>query len=363
MPKLYTISNEWSPQIWFNTGGTRAKKYLQSPDGKFYYFKRSQYKEPTAVKPGKDFIYEFWSEVIAYEVGTMLGFNVLRYDIAVDGEIMGCICESMVNSDNEELIEGIQYIKSFSPSFDPNIKEHKTWYTFDLIERSIKNASLEFILTNILEIIVFDAIIGNGDRHQENWAVINEQKMISDIIVDIPDEEINESNRLSKLIFKWVKNYYKRKVHFFQKKHEQKQLPSIFYTTLKRFAPIYDSGSSLGRELTSERIDLFLKSDTDMNRYIDNGLSEIHWGNEKLSHFDLISQLLQTNYGRDIEIIIERVLQRVDKNRISDIINTVDELVPDRLIKYKIPDNRKQFMIKLITLRIEKIRTLVHERV
>jgi len=218
-------------------------------------------------------------------------------------------------------------------------------------------------LTNILEIIVFDTIIGNGDRHQENWAVINEQRMISDIIVDIPDEEINKSNRLSKLLFKWVKNYYKRKVSFFQKKHEQKQLPSIFYKTLKRFAPIYDSGSSLGRELTSDRIDLFLKSPIDLNRYIDNGMSEIHWGNKKLSHFDLISQLLQSNYRTEVEKIIERVLLRFDENRLKNIINTVDKLVPDRLMKYKIPENRKQFIIKLITSRIEKVRTLVHERV
>lgn len=98
MAKLFTITEEWNEQSWFSTGGTRAKKYFQAPNGKFYYFKRSQYREATAVKPRKDFKYEFWSEIIAYEVGVMLGFNVLRYDAAIDGNIMGCISESMINA-------------------------------------------------------------------------------------------------------------------------------------------------------------------------------------------------------------------------------------------------------------------------
>lgn len=93
MAKLFIITNEWNEQPWFSTGGTRAKKYLQAPDGKFYYFKRSQ------LRPGKDYTFEFWNEILAYELGTMLGFKMLRYDIAVDGDIMGCICQSMIDSE------------------------------------------------------------------------------------------------------------------------------------------------------------------------------------------------------------------------------------------------------------------------
>ena len=119
MPKLFIITEEWNKQPWFNTGGTREKKYLQSPDGKFYYFKRSQ------LKPHKDYRFEFWNEIIAYELGSMLGFNMLRYDAAIDGDIMGCICQSMINADQEELIEGIKYLQAFSPTYEPAKKEHQ----------------------------------------------------------------------------------------------------------------------------------------------------------------------------------------------------------------------------------------------
>jgi hypothetical protein len=73
MAKLYNIS-AWSEQSWWNTGGTRDKKiYLSPEDGELYYFKQS-------FKKGKrDYTYEFWSEIIASEVGEHLGFDILPH--------------------------------------------------------------------------------------------------------------------------------------------------------------------------------------------------------------------------------------------------------------------------------------------
>ena len=113
MVALYDITTQWNPQPWYSTGGTRAKKYIQSPEGKYYYFKRSQF------KPGKDYKFEFWSEIIACEIGESLGFNVLHYDIATDGDIMGCISASMIDPDKEELVEGIKYLQALDNTFTP----------------------------------------------------------------------------------------------------------------------------------------------------------------------------------------------------------------------------------------------------
>ena len=40
MSDIIDISS-WVPQRWYNTGGTRDKKYVLSTDGNFYYFKKS----------------------------------------------------------------------------------------------------------------------------------------------------------------------------------------------------------------------------------------------------------------------------------------------------------------------------------
>lgn len=315
MPQLFTISTEWTEQQWFSTGGTRAKKYILSPDGKFYYFKRSQFKLATPTKPGKDFKYEFWNEIIAHEVGSLLGFKVLRYDLAIDGELMGCISESMIDSENQELIEAVKYLQAYSPDYDPGKKEHRTWYTFSLIEGALESAKIGHFINDLLELIVFDALIGNGDRHQENWAVITHQRLISD----------------------------------------------VYYTPEIKFAPIYDSGSSLGRELLDETVELFLTSDKDLEKYIAKGTSEIHWENKKVSHFELIRNLLDSSHKEKVKDIIERVIRKYDGAKIEAIIEEIDQKTPENLARYKIPSHRKRLILKIITLRFETLRALLDE--
>jgi hypothetical protein len=353
MPQLFDITN-WNQQLWYNTGGTRAKKYLQSPDEKYYYFKRSY------VKPNRDYTYEFWSEVIAHQLGLMIGINVLQYDIAFDAESMGCIAENMIDTESEELIEGIQYIKALNPNFDPSIKEHKTWYTFDLIKKALTHSRVEeHFVYNILEMLVFDAIIGNGDRHQENWAIISKQTLITELIAEVPEDEVKKLSRF----FRWLIKFVKKNRGKFKEMHEKNLAPKSLYHSERRFAPIYDSGSSLGRELSTEKIDNLLKSNDEFKRYINNGMSEIHWENKKINHFDLLEKILQTNHRSDLLKIITQIRAKFDKEVLQNIIKSIDAEVPENMIKYKIPNNRKEFIIKLIALRLEKIIELASERV
>jgi len=362
MPDLITITNEWNEQPWFSTGGTRAKKYIQSPDGNFYYFKRSQYKPATENKPGKDFTYEFWNEIIAFELGTMLGFDVLRYDIAIDGDIMGCISQSMINSEEEELIEGVKYLQAFSPNYDPNKKEHQTWYTFDLIKNSLDVSKLSPHIENIIRLILFDALIGNGDRHQENWAIIAKQTPIYKIL-----EEIEQDVSFKKLA-NWKKWVVKTSKHFFKSTHSSfkkrnQPVPKSHYDIINRFAPIYDSGSSLGRELTDERVIQYINSEVELVRYIDKGLSEIHWEGKKLSHFELVKKIMDTNYREVVVKLVSQIKDGFDEGVLAEMIETIDNSVPEGYIRYKIPVNRKHLIFKIITLRFQKLMKLVNEGV
>lgn len=354
MPRLFIISDEWSPQPWYNTGGTRAKKYLQAPDGKFYYFKRSQYKNATEAKPGKDYKYEFWSEVIAYEVGTLLGFTMLKYDIAIDGEIMGCISESMIDSESEELIEGVKYLQAFSPNYDPQKKEHQTHYTFHLIENALKSAKLGHEMANIIELIIFDALIGNGDRHQENWAFITRQTLMTSVIEEVEKHHKHYNIRKWE---RWILKLFKTIVKLGQDDlmKSGRPVPKSYYSFTKRFAPIYDSGSSLGRELLDEKVEALLTSDEALNRYIDKGPSEIHWDGKKVNHFDLVQQLLDSKYSETAQQIIKRVINKWDGPKIASLIQTVDDKVPENLSQYRLPKARKQLIIKMITLRLQRL--------
>lgn len=175
MAKLFQI-DDWNEQSWWNTGGTRDKKiYLNPDDGERYYFKQSY-------RVGKmDYKYEFWSEIIAYELGTLLGFDVLPYHIAKREGVIGCISKSMI-TDQEELVEGGKYLQAFDQKFKPEDTGSRNRYDFKLIIDTLDFFDLNKFTSQIIDMIVFDALIGNSDRHQENWALITSQTELSKAI-------------------------------------------------------------------------------------------------------------------------------------------------------------------------------------
>jgi hypothetical protein len=349
MSSFYDITG-WNQQPWFSTGGTRDKKYIQGPEDKFYYFKTSLH------KTNKDYRYEFWSEVIAYEVGKLLKFDILKYDIAKDGEKIGCLSESMIDSEKEELIEGFKYLQAFDNTFNPEDVQLRNQYSFQLIEGTLKSFHFNKFLSNIIDMLVFDALIGNGDRHQENWAFISNftlmSKTLGQIILDI-DELITSAPVFLKGVLKTI--YYKSETKKIRPEYVKVKLS---FNKNLRFAPIYDNGSSLGRELSEEKVKTLLKKPDELQSYINRGKSEIHWEGKKLSHFSLLKKL-RIHYQLEVDTSIQKVIKYFDNKKIEKIINEVDQSLPPTLAIYKVPDERKKLIYLIIALRKDKLAELL----
>lgn len=125
-------------------------------------------------------------------------------------------------------------------------------------------------------------------------------------------------------------------------------------------APIYDSGSSLGRELTEDRIEKMLANPEMINKYVKNGNSELHWNDKKkVSHLNLI-KLLKKDHHDEI-LHAASFLKKWNNTDIKNIINNVDNVLPRDYSEYKLSDNRKDFIIKLLTLRFEQIIKIIND--
>ncbi len=325
---------------------------MQAPNGDFYYFKRSQ------LKPGKDFTDEFWSEIIVSEVGSLLGFNMLAYHVAIYDEVAGCICKSMIVPDNEELIEVVKYLQDFSPNYNPSLKEHQKLYTFKMIEHSLEMINQKDAMKEVVKVILLDALIGNGDRHQENMTLINTQEAYLNFMQKIIDSPPIPEEIWDNKISEFIENAFKSEGMEFV---SQDGLNKVGVLKELRFSPIYDSGSSLGRELIEERINHFLQNEKDFETYINRGKSEIHWqSGHKLSHFDLLRHIMVTSYKNDVIKNLQLLELQWDDEKIATIVMNVDKELPETHAMYGIPFNRKQFVLKLLTSRFKKLMTLLH---
>jgi len=322
----YTDISTWVRCQFFQTGGTRAKCWVLNPtDGKRYFFKISLKKQVI------DYHSEFWMEIIASKFGQSLGLRMLDYNVAKQDDLVGCLSQNMCE-DKYELVELTRILSGYDETYNPASKEDQERYTFNFLLDAISSKKLDSQIENFIEVLVFDSIIGNQDRHQDNWGFI--KPTANDIAVK------------KKSIFFWRKQ------------------PVVITNSwdVARFSPIYDSGSCLGHELTEEKVCQMLKNEMQLDAYIRRGKPELRWVNKKISYIELLGCLLSDKrFSQQTRAVISRLLSKFKQSVLSDIVQNIDSSVPDK--EFKLSDERKLLVIKLITKRVSLLSELLNNDV
>ncbi len=167
----FTNISEWNKIPYSSTGGTRAKNiYLYPEEDRKYFFKVSKKLDNGNFK----YKTEFWSEIVASKVGQWLGFDLLDYNIGYDvndEQQIGCLSKSMVDYSDNKLSEGVDFLRGYDPNYNPSTDEER--YTLKFIRETLDYFELTYFERSFVELMIFDAIIGNSDRHQENWGFIS----------------------------------------------------------------------------------------------------------------------------------------------------------------------------------------------
>lgn len=208
--------------------------------------------------------------------------------------------------ENEILAEGVTFIQQKYPLYDKNrlIDSYSgDKYSLQMIEKSVD----ETTFNSILLMVLFDALIGNSDRHPSNWGVI------------------------------YTVDTFKG-----------------FYTT---FSPLYDNGSSLCAYEDSDNIDIFFKDKMKFDALINTkSKSAIGWNNIRpIRHFELIEKIKENYYDKTekyVKIINSKITDESIQNILDDFsIDIINENMK-RLIKKFILD-RKNIILEIYNMKDE----------
>jgi hypothetical protein len=288
--------------------GARAKDAVFAPDspddpvlvpGKRYLFKRSKRSYPD----------QFWGEVIAYRIGCFMGLEIPPAFVAINSEtgISATLIEWFYTDGRDGFLLGGDLLKNIQPDFDREKGERHN------VQDNVRLMEL-FRMSGVFrqdwqqwwaDALLFDALIGNTDRHQDNWG----------------------------LIFS----------------------PSVTGRRETRLSPLFDNGTSLGHERYPERIATWRTED--FQRYIAKGKHHLKWsldmdGVGVQRHGELLAKVLDL-WPQTRQIAADRLEFDFD-----EMVATVRQLmsydVPERLT-----EARLDFIVRLLELRYQNLKALL----
>ena len=289
MPDDYPIL-EVKPEWVIESEAMGSKK-------KFWYRQPEEHQRKWLFKYTTADTGQHWAEKIAEQVASVLGIMHAKVELAQFQEERGSVTESFTRG-GRSLYHGNQMLEVLVSGYSTEKNFRQSSHTMENIWKVIdfifgKKATLA--KRYIAEYIILDALIGNTDRHHENWGL---------------------------LLKHWK----------------------------LRVAPSFDHASSLGRELLDSRRDMLL-AENRVGSYAERGRGAIYWSEDKKhgpSPLELVR--LATRAYPDIFHSALLKIKKLDKNTIKNIVYFVPT-------DWMTPLARK-FVIELMHYNLQQLKRL-----
>jgi len=293
MGRYYVIENvdrSWSFEA--EEMGSKSKFWYRKPDSKVHWLFKYPH-ENTG---------EHWAEKIAAGAAKLLDIPCAEVRLAVCDGVRGSSSKSFVD-DNEELFHGNQVLAGQLNLYNPegrfNQKDHTLRNIFLALDRVFGDGGAE--KEQMANYLVLDAVIGNTDRHHENWGILVEQRgdhMYGDM------------------------------------------------------APSFDHATSLGRELPTERRQRLLEEKR-IGRYSERARGGIFWSEED-AHAVSPLELVRRGFREFPESFSNPVrrLRTLDARRLKACVSRVPDGWMDPVAK--------AFSLELMNYNLSELRKLGH---
>lgn len=309
--------SQWEPHQEYGTypEGARDKTLLYCPDPAPYPFLRPNHLY-LFKQSSRRYLEQFWVEIFAYRLGIVMdvivppAFAGYQHKNRQSGALIEWFLETGVDNQTEEHILGGDYCQRYLPDFDRKTgRQHNFETVAQIFDDLTKNEPhpLSDWKSYWAKIFIFDALIGNTDRHQDNWGII-------------------------------VLNPYNQIV---------------------RISPVFDNGTSMGHEILSTNLQKFDQQKL-IEKYVENGRHHIRWhpsDTHRSSHSEL-HKLFVGKYPETQQVMLN-CLNMVNYESFKTILNDlVAYNAPGFNNFVRLSPDRAAFMLKLLQYRHQR---LVHE--
>lgn len=120
------------------------------------------------------------TEHLLNQLGTIFGLRMAESNLAIINGQLRFLSKYFLNPQKEELVHGAEIFAGYLQ--DSNIviqieqqKLSQDMFTLQFVEQAVKTSfpkQAESILHELVKLLLYDAFVGNNDRHYYNWAVI-----------------------------------------------------------------------------------------------------------------------------------------------------------------------------------------------
>lgn len=128
---------------------------------------------------------QHWAEKIAHELAMVMNISTPPVELARYQGTIGSMTKSFTKVrtgttfDRYELFHGNQILAGMDAAYDPQKRWQQQMHTIERIFKSFDIFTArrysELCRYRMAEYLVFDAVIGNVDRHHENWGILRKQ--------------------------------------------------------------------------------------------------------------------------------------------------------------------------------------------
>jgi HipA-like C-terminal domain len=248
---------------------------------------------------------QLWSEVIAYRIAQAVGLAVPPCFVAVDsraGEV-GALVEFFYGYPGEAAVPRFVHAADLLQRFRVGPRTDRPHFI-----RLNLTLCRTLGLANAVEwwarVLSFDALIGNSDRHPENWGFLKRLRGERDALWSL--------------------------------------------------APVFDNGTSLGYEIREERLSQYIEP-IRLEAYVDAGRHHCGWdfsSDHQTPHMDLCRRLLGA--FPEARSDMQRVI-RIDRGQIGQILDTCSQFN----VSVSFTRDRAHFVAELIEARRRRLFAIV----